>query len=201
MTLITIRKDHFLTDSIPDPPTHKLSIISELFQMLSVMHSLDPASASDLSSASGKIRRPHNAYNLFFMEQLAELKKGFPTITGNEASRELGRRWKSMSREQRQPYVDRALEIRTQFRVENPDWHYERRSPHAKPPSASEHMTSNFLGFLNGDHGDDPQVAGLLSILGSQMIAHFVLQNKDITDAVLGSIHSTTLTELLENTS
>ena len=91
------------------------------------IHSIIPGSIPievPISPKVEKLKRPPNAYNLFFMEQQAKVKLENPSLSGNQVSQELGRRWKEMNEESRKPYIDRANEIRDRFKQENPDYHY-----------------------------------------------------------------------------
>lgn len=73
-----------------------------------------------------KVKRPLNAYNLFFIEQQPIFKTKNPSASGNDISKELGKRWKYMTEEERRPYTDEAKRIRDDFLQQHPDYHYEK---------------------------------------------------------------------------
>jgi hypothetical protein len=143
-----------------------------------------------------KVRRPHTAYNLFYIQQLPRFKADFPALPGNGASRELGRRWKSMTREVRKPYTDRAGDIAAQFRLENPDYHYEHKDPARNRRGKGD--TFGQTGLSGGPQSEESRVSELLSSVASQMIAHVVLQNADVAQSLFASIQASTLPKLLE---
>ena len=94
------------------------------------IHSIIPSSIPlevPISPKVEKLKRPPNAYNLFFMEQQTKVKLENPSLSGNQVSQELGHRWKEMSEESKKPYIDRANDIRDRFKQENPDYHYEKK--------------------------------------------------------------------------
>jgi hypothetical protein len=144
-----------------------------------------------------KVKRPHNAYNLFFMEQFPQTKATFPNLTGNEMSREIGKRWKDMSDDQRRPYREQAQAIWSQFRSENPDYHYEKgrdKAVQRKHRTVDLGLDFNLLALCSADaRPDEAQIAGILNLFSAQMIAQFVLQSKDVTDAVTASVRNDSL--------
>lgn len=86
-----------------------------------------PVSSS--SSSSTPLRRPLNAFNLFFQEQQPLCKISNPDMSGNQISAYLGKEWKSMSEEARKPYYTKAQELMDKFKAENPDYHYNKKNP------------------------------------------------------------------------
>jgi hypothetical protein len=159
------------------------------------MRALLPNALSDVPH--DRVKRPHNAYNLFFMEQFPQVKANFPNLTGNEMSREIGKRWKDMTDDQQHPYREQAREIWSQFRSENPDYHYEKgrdQSVQRKHRTVDLGLDFNLLALCTGDaRPNESQITGILNLFSAQMMAQFVLQNKDVTDAVTASVHGDSL--------
>jgi hypothetical protein len=159
------------------------------------MRALLPNGLSGVSH--DKVKRPHNAYNLFFMEQFPQIKASFPTLTGNEMSREIGKRWKDMPDDQRRPYREQAKAIWSQFRSENPDYHYEKgrdKTVQRKHRTVDLGLDFNLLALCSAEvRPDEAQISGILNLFSAQMMAQFVLQNKDVADAVTASVHGDSL--------
>jgi hypothetical protein len=154
---------------------------------------MDPV--ADMGSP-GKVKRPHNAFNLFFMEQIPQFRVDFPGLTGNELSRELGRRWKAMTPEERKPYIVQARELLTQFHIDYPDYHYAHRD--SRKRGQGRWRLPNLPGLVPDDGPPGPaDFSEFLSIFASQLVAHFVLQNRDIADTIVASIGAATLPQLL----
>ena len=136
-----------------------------------------------------KVKRPLNAYNLFFMERQPIVKADNPELKGNEVSKELGRQWKKMTDEERRPYFERAKQIWDEFRLENPDYHYDK----------SRNAQKNNKGFRPLP-SDEMQFGGyLVEMIASHMLAQYAIQNKDVSDAVIASITSDSLPLFLAN--
>jgi hypothetical protein len=91
--------------------------------------------------------------------------------------------------------VDQARTILEEFRRENPDYHYEHRDVGRRKGGKEE--SGEVGGFGGEGQPDGVEVNGLLSIFASQMIAHFVLQNREVADGILASIRPVTLPKLL----
>ncbi|KAI9291321.1 hypothetical protein K502DRAFT_297122, partial [Neoconidiobolus thromboides FSU 785] len=73
-------------------------------------------------------KRPMNAYLLFNKENRPKLLKANPNASTPEVSRAIGDKWKSLSLEEKQVYIDQALELRTQFFSDNPGYVFTRQS-------------------------------------------------------------------------
>lgn len=131
------------------------------------------------NSKADKLKRPLNAYNLFFMEQQPLIKASRPEMSGNAISKELGHQWKSMSVEQRQPYVIRAKIIHEEFKAANPNYHYSKSpKPNVKRAIAPE---------------ADSQIHDAENMLLTLMI----MQNKEIVNSIQQSIQPNLLPKLM----
>jgi hypothetical protein len=80
----------------------------------------------------GPVKRPHNAYNLYFIERLQVEKDIHPELSGNEISQLIGKTWSEMDEEARRPYRERARDIHDKFKEEFPDYHYQKASERKK---------------------------------------------------------------------
>lgn len=155
------------------------------------MHTLLPTGIPLETQASPKVeklKRPPNAYNLFFMEQQSKVKTENPSLSGNQVSQELGRRWKEMNDESRKPYIDRANDIRDRFKQENPDYHYEKKKikKHKGIPQT--------IGDNNESH-----ITDVFSCILTTLIAQYLYQDKNAIESINSSVDSELLPILLQN--
>lgn len=149
------------------------------------MHAILPAAFTD-TQKKGKIKRPPNAYNLFYMEQQPILKSENQWIDGNCISKEIGRRWKEMTDDERKPYREQAKQIWEGFRQENPDYHYEKNKDKQrknKDASIEEAQLSDFW----------------MEWLTSHVLAQYAMGNRETSDAIVASITSESLPLFLAN--
>jgi predicted RecB family nuclease len=135
-------------------------------------------SPSSVTQLSDSVKRPHNAYNLFYSERLQIEKDLHPDLTGNEVSHLIGKTWSEMSEDARRPYRERALDIREKFKEEFPDYHYKKSNKRKRRLDQVEGRT------------ETPQkcsmvelsLKNLFTYLGSQLIASYLPQNKMLMD-------------------
>ncbi|KAI8393305.1 high mobility group box domain-containing protein [Radiomyces spectabilis] len=75
-----------------------------------------------------RLKRPPNAYLLFNRDMRRELLKISPKLTVAEISKEVGDRWRILSKEKRQSYNEEAMKLKEQHIRDHPDFIYTRRS-------------------------------------------------------------------------
>lgn len=139
-----------------------------------------------------KVKRPLNAFNIFFMEQQSTMKIEHPLLSGNQISQELGRKWKDMSDEEKKPYLDRARDLHTKFRQENPDYHYHKKNEIKKKVKSKESpIISNF-------NENDAHFRDVFNNLLTSIITQFLFQSKPLLDAIDHSIDDDLLPKLLQ---
>ena len=151
---------------------------------LSQSLSLLPVGQTNLLKSSNaqksQVRRPHNAYNLYFIERLPIEKEENPNLTGNEISHLIGKKWAAMSEEEKKPYRDRAQEIKAKFKQENPDYHYQKGGTKAK--GRKDLFMQAFPENLTLEQRIEVQMKSLLAFLGAQAITHYLGNNKGLED-------------------
>ncbi|KIJ23985.1 hypothetical protein M422DRAFT_111323, partial [Sphaerobolus stellatus SS14] len=69
----------------------------------------------------GHIPRPPNAFIVFRTEYIRAMETQNSTP---EVSRSLGEMWRSMSEEQKQPWVEKALEKKLEHQAKYPNYRY-----------------------------------------------------------------------------
>ncbi|CAK1586094.1 unnamed protein product [Parnassius mnemosyne] len=82
------------------------------------------------------VKRPMNAFMVFAQAMRRRLSEQRPSLHNAELSKSLGSMWKSLSEEEKLPFVKEAEKLRTQHKREYPDYKYQprRRKP---PPNTS----------------------------------------------------------------
>ena len=123
-----------------------------------------------------------NLGNLFFCEKRPKMRAENPNISGNEISKIIGRQWSDLSPQQRQPYIEKASEIREQFKRDNPDWHYEKSN--IKYNKRRNRNESQFLFYQNENSFNR------LTMTGSLFLANFVLSRKDLQEDLASFIEN-----------
>ncbi|XP_045450759.1 transcription factor SOX-9-like [Melitaea cinxia] len=81
------------------------------------------------------VKRPMNAFMVFAQAMRRRLSEERPSLHNAELSKSLGSMWKSLSEEEKLPFVKEAEKLRTQHKREHPDYKYQPRR--RKPPPAS----------------------------------------------------------------
>ena len=82
------------------------------------------------------IKRPMNAFMVWSQLERRKIIEVTPDKHNAEISKELGRRWKLLSEDLRQPYIDEAERLRILHQKEYPDYKYKPRKK-AKTSSSS----------------------------------------------------------------
>eukprot|EP00094_Tigriopus_californicus_P009888 TCALIF_09534-PB protein Name:"Similar to Sox14 Putative transcription factor SOX-14 (Drosophila melanogaster)" AED:0.19 eAED:0.19 QI:0/0/0.5/1/0/0.5/2/40/349 len=82
------------------------------------------------------IKRPMNAFMVWSQMERRKIIEVTPDKHNAEISKELGRRWKLLTAEARQPFIDEADRLRLLHQKEYPDYKYK---PKKKPKGQTEH--------------------------------------------------------------
>ncbi|KAI8342261.1 hypothetical protein BC941DRAFT_136934 [Chlamydoabsidia padenii] len=85
-------------------------------------------SGSATSITFERLKRPPNAYLLFNRDMRRKLLALDPKLTVSEISKEIGERWKYLTPNERQHYIEAAQALKTDHLKNHPDFIYTRRS-------------------------------------------------------------------------
>ena len=102
------------------------------------------------------IKRPMNAFMVFSHHERRKVITEDPRLENTQISKELGRRWKQLSEEERVPYIREADKLRQYHQREYPDYKYKpikKKTVRMKYPS--EENTSATGGKVAGMFGKD----------------------------------------------
>ncbi|KAF2897879.1 hypothetical protein ILUMI_08296 [Ignelater luminosus] len=101
---------------------------------------IDKNSATPYSDATqtkknnpNHIKRPMNAFMVWSQIERRKICELQPDMHNAEISKRLGRRWKQLNDEDRQPYIEEAERLRQLHQKEYPDYKYRPRKKTAKP--------------------------------------------------------------------
>jgi hypothetical protein len=131
--------------------------------------------SSPLSDTNHPIKRPHNAYNLYFIERLQIEKVFHPNLTGNEISQLIGKTWSEMDEEGRRPYQERARELHEKFKEDYPDYHYQKSKNKEKVVECT----------LPPQKLLETSLKNLFDFLGSQLMVKMIPQNQELMENAL----------------
>ncbi|XP_047026875.1 transcription factor Sox-9-B-like isoform X2 [Helicoverpa zea] len=82
------------------------------------------------------VKRPMNAFMVFAQAMRRRLSEQRPALHNAELSKSLGSMWKSLSEEEKKPFINEADKLRTQHKKEYPDYKYQPRRRKPQPTSA-----------------------------------------------------------------
>lgn len=157
------------------------------------------------------VKRPHNAYNLFFIEHKPIEREKHQKLSGNEISQLIGKMWNEMTEEEKRPYKEKANIIRQQFKEENPNYHYQKASEKQKKKRIHNIVTRDPYNYNNLEHSNpnqnlnsplslEFQLKNMFLSLGQQTVMRYLTNNNNTE--VDGTIKNPqiVINETLENT-
>jgi len=101
-------------------------------------------------------KRPQSSYLIFSAEKRPEISAKFSTL--GEVAKELGRLWKELSDEDKQPYIEKAAAAKAAYEVEKAKWEEEtkqqRHSSQQKKVEGPKRPRSAYIFFCNTNRAD-----------------------------------------------
>lgn len=141
-----------------------------------------------ISTSASRVKRPHNAFNLYFIERKSIERELNPNLSGNDISQLIGKKWSQLSQEEKSPYIERAQMLKLQFKQEHPNYHYQKSKKKKIKSDESTEMFKNQDNNLSQPHNKifsqddivsiDTQIKNMFSSLGHAVIMRFLTQNK-----------------------
>ncbi|PKY22848.1 HMG-box [Rhizophagus irregularis] len=124
-----------------------------------VTPSVTPAQTAINSRKDRKLKRPMNAFLIFNKEMRPRVLETNPNMTVAEISKTIGENWRGMSEEQREVYLEKARNLKSEFHESNPDFVYTRRSK-AELAAAGHHSYSKKRNFGQVDQSEESDDGG-----------------------------------------
>lgn len=84
------------------------------------------------------VKRPMNAFMVWSQMERREIVKYIPDMHNAEISKQLGKRWKMLTDDQRQPYIQEAERLRILHLKEYPDYKYRPKKKSKQPEKISK---------------------------------------------------------------
>ncbi|XP_075169520.1 sox box protein 14 [Haematobia irritans] len=112
----------------------------------------------------GHIKRPMNAFMVWSQMERRKICEKTPDLHNAEISKELGRRWQQLGKEEKQPYIIEAENLRKLHMIEYPHYKYRPQKKLARTNSSS--AKSN--GSHEVSHNESSELNSSSSSTGSQ---------------------------------
>lgn len=130
--------------------------------------------ATNCKKSSNHVKRPMNAFMVWSQLERRKISEIQPDMHNAEISKRLGKAWKLLSEEDRQPYIEEAERLRLLHMQEYPDYKYRPRKK-AKTPSGKAAETTKPA--AKGKKGGKSQ------LLGSSKVVKVNSQSSDLNQA------------------
>ena len=117
--------------------------------------------ATNCKKSSNHVKRPMNAFMVWSQIERRKISEVQPDMHNAEISKRLGKAWKLLSEEDRQPYIEEAERLRVLHMQEYPDYKYRPRKK-AKTPGKPETVTKP---VSKGKKGGKGQILGASKVM------------------------------------
>ncbi|XP_073846867.1 sox box protein 14 [Musca autumnalis] len=112
----------------------------------------------------GHIKRPMNAFMVWSQMERRKICEKTPDMHNAEISKELGRRWQLLGKEEKQPYIMEAEKLRKLHMIEYPNYKYRPQKKLARANSSSSKQGQDG----NSAHNESSELNSSSSSTGSQ---------------------------------
>ncbi|XP_033109592.1 transcription factor Sox-11-like [Anneissia japonica] len=92
---------------------------------------------------NGHIKRPMNAFMVWSQIQRRKIMENAPDMHNAEISKRLGKKWKTLDEEEKQPFIEEAERLRLLHMHNYPEYKYRPRKKVTKPSAKSNTEKSN----------------------------------------------------------
>ena len=112
--------------------------------------SVNPASATPYTDATKRqavahVKRPMNAFMVWSQIERHKMIEETPNCNHAEISKLLGKRWRALSQQERNPYIEEAERLRQLHMAEFPDYKYRpRKKARTKKASESKRLSGDY---------------------------------------------------------
>ncbi|XP_028395645.1 transcription factor SOX-9-like [Dendronephthya gigantea] len=101
------------------------------------------ANSAKHSKAKNAVKRPMNPFMLYAQAARKKLSNLYPDLSYAKLSKTLGRIWKSLDQNEKQPFIDEAERLRQKHKIDHPDYKFqpkrrERKRTHSPSREAFE---------------------------------------------------------------
>ena len=96
------------------------------------------------------IKRPLNSFMVWAKEKRRTMNRDNPKMRNAEISKILGEEWRQMPEEAKQPYVEEAVRLRKQHKVNHPNYRYKPKRKQRQDQAALEKSRSEGLSLFSG---------------------------------------------------
>lgn len=102
--------------------------------------------ATNCKKTTSHVKRPMNAFMVWSQIERRKISEVAPDLHNAEISKRLGKRWKTLNDEERQPFVEEAERLRLLHLKEYPDYKYRpRKKPKSCAPESKQSQNSHQL--------------------------------------------------------